>query len=72
MSFIGHTTDSLWSIDLFRCESIVLRSYWVLVVMGQFTRRIIGLGVHRGPVRLEFPILSPNPRLKQRCVALDV
>ena len=27
LSFIGHTTDSLWSVDLFRCESIVLRSY---------------------------------------------
>ena len=26
LSFIGHTTDSLWSVDLFRCESIVLRS----------------------------------------------
>ena len=50
LSFIGHTTDSLWSVDLFRCESIVLRSYWVLVVMDQFTRRIIGLGVHRGAV----------------------
>jgi putative transposase len=50
LSFIGHTTDSLWSADLFRCESIVLRSYWVLVVMDQFTRRIIGLGVHPGAV----------------------
>jgi hypothetical protein len=26
LSFIGHTRDSLWSVDLFRCESIVLRS----------------------------------------------
>ena len=50
LSFIGHTTDSLWSVDLFRCESIVLRSYWVLVVMDQWTRRIIGLGVHHGAV----------------------
>jgi transposase InsO family protein len=50
LSFIGHTTDSLWSVDLFRCESSVLRSYWVLVVMDQFSRRIIGLGVHRGAV----------------------
>jgi hypothetical protein len=33
LSFIGHTTDSLWSVDLFRCELIVLRGYWVLVVM---------------------------------------
>jgi transposase InsO family protein len=46
LSFIGHTTDSLWSVDLFRCESIVLRSYWVLIVMDQFTRRLVGLGVH--------------------------
>src|SRR5215470_12529222 len=48
LSFIGHSTDSLWSVDLFRCESIVLRSYWVLVVMDQFTRRLIGFGVHGG------------------------
>jgi len=50
LSFIGHTTDSLWSVDLFRCESIVLRSYWVLVVMDQFTRRLVGVGVHCGAV----------------------
>ena len=50
LSFIGHTTDSLWSVDLFRCESIVLRSYWVLVVMDQFTRRLVGFGVHSGTV----------------------
>ncbi|HUE87081.1 MAG TPA: integrase core domain-containing protein [Vicinamibacterales bacterium] len=36
--------------DLFRCESIVLRSYWVLVVMDQFTRRLVGVGVHGDPV----------------------
>jgi transposase InsO family protein len=50
LSFIGHTTDSLWSVDLFRCESIVLRSYWALVVMDQFTRRLVGFGVHCGAV----------------------
>jgi putative transposase len=50
LSFIGHTTDSLWSVDLFRCESIALRSYWVLVVMDQFTRRLVGFGVHGGAV----------------------
>jgi putative transposase len=37
-------------VDLFRCESIVLQSYWVLVVMDQFTRRLVGVGVQRGPV----------------------
>ena len=28
----------------FRCESVVLRSYRVLVVMGQFTRRLVAFG----------------------------
>jgi putative transposase len=46
----AHTKDSLWSIDLLRCESILLKSHWVLVVMDQFTRRIIGIGVHVGDV----------------------
>ena len=50
LSFIGHTTDSMWSVDLFRCESIVLQTYWVLVVMDQFTRRLVGIGVHHGIV----------------------
>ena len=50
LSFVGHTTDSLWSVDLLRCASIVLQSDWVRVVMDQFTRRLVGFGVHRGPV----------------------
>ena len=50
LTFIGHLKDSLWSIDMFRCESILLRTHWVLVVMDQFTRRIIGFGVHAGDV----------------------
>jgi hypothetical protein len=40
--------DNLWSIDLFQGESAVLRTYWVLVVMDQFTRRIVGFGIHAG------------------------
>src|SRR5438445_11669489 len=47
LSFIGHAKDSLWSLDLFRCESAILRTYRVLVVMDQFTRRIVGFAVHR-------------------------
>jgi hypothetical protein len=42
--------DSLWSCDLFRCEFATLRTHGVLVVMNQFTRRIIGFGVHSGGV----------------------
>jgi len=50
LTFLGHLKDSLWSIDLFRCESATLRTHWVLVVMDQFTRRIVGFGVHCGIV----------------------
>ena len=50
LTFIGHMKDSLWSVDLFRCESITLNTHWVLVVMDQFTRRIVGFGVHPGDV----------------------
>jgi transposase InsO family protein len=50
LTVIGHMKDSLWSCDLFRCESATLRTHWVLVVMDQFTRRIVGFGVHSGIV----------------------
>ena len=40
--------DSLWSVDFFRCESMLLKIHWVMVVMDQYTRRIIGFGVQRG------------------------
>jgi len=47
LALIAQSKDSLWRLDLFRCESILLRSYWVLLVMDVFTRRIIGFGVAR-------------------------
>ena len=50
LTFIGQAKDSLWSLDLFRCESILLRSYWVMVVMDIFTRRIIGFGIERANI----------------------
>jgi putative transposase len=50
LTFLGHTKDSLWSCDLFRCESATLRTHWVLVVMDHFTRRVIGFGVQAGIV----------------------
>jgi len=45
LTFFAQAKDSLWSVDLFRSESIRRRSHWVLVVMDVFTRRIIGFGV---------------------------
>ena len=50
LTTLGHAKDSLWSLDLFRCESAILRTHWVLVVMDQCTRRIVGFGVQRGVV----------------------
>ena len=50
LTFIGHCRDSLWSVDLFRCESLTLNSNWVLVVMDQYSRSIVGFSVHSGNV----------------------
>ena len=50
LSFLGHSKDRLWRIDLSRCGSIQLKSHGVFVVMDQFTRRIVGFGVHTGDV----------------------
>jgi transposase InsO family protein len=50
LTFIAQAKDSLWSVDLFRCESIILRSHWVLVVLDVFTRRIVGFGVERARI----------------------
>ena len=45
LTFFAQAKDSLWSVDLFRCESVLLRSHWVIVVMDLFTRRIVGFGI---------------------------
>jgi putative transposase len=50
LAFIAHAKDSLWSIDLFRCESILLRSHWVLLVMDVFTCRFVGFGVESADI----------------------
>jgi len=50
LTTLGHAKDSLWSIDLFRAESITLKTHWILVVMDQFTRKIIGFAAHAGDI----------------------
>ena len=45
LTFIAQSKDSLWSVDLFRCESILLRSHWVLAIIDVSTRRIVGFGI---------------------------
>ena len=49
LTALGHAKDSLWRLDLFRCESAVLRTHWVLVVMDQCTRRIVALASTAAP-----------------------
>lgn len=48
LSPIGNAPNKLFSLDLFRVESVFLRTYWVMLVMDQFSRRIIGFAVHVG------------------------
>jgi transposase InsO family protein len=50
LTFFAQTKDSLWCVDLFRVESILLRSHWVMLVMDVFTRRIIGFGAERADI----------------------
>lgn len=50
LTVIGHAKDSLWSLDLFCCESILLSTHWVMVVMDQYSRRVVGFAVHAGAV----------------------
>ena len=66
LTFLGHAKDSLWSIDLFRCESATLRSHWVLVVMDHYTRRIVGFGIHAGTVDGRRALASDAPQLRPR------
>ncbi len=64
LTVIGHAKDSLWSVDFFRCESILLNSYWIMIVMDVFTRRIIGFGV--APADLDGPAVC---RMFNRAIA---
>lgn len=48
LTFLGHSKDSLWSVDFFRCESLILNTHWVMVVIDQYSRRIVGFAVHKG------------------------
>src|SRR6266550_76276 len=58
LTFSRHLKNSLWSVDLFRCETPTLRTHWVLVVMDQYTRRIIGFGVHAGTLKVSHSVGS--------------
>jgi putative transposase len=48
LSIIGNAKDTLWSMDLFRCESILMQTHWVMLVMDQYSRAIIGYATCSG------------------------
>jgi len=50
LNFLGHSKDSVWRVDLFRCESLILNTHWAMVVMDHYSRRIIGFAAHKGTV----------------------
>src|SRR5271167_3881928 len=64
LAFLAQAKDSLWSVDLFRCESILLRSHWVMVVIDVFTRRLVGFGV--AAANLDGPVVC---RMFNRAIA---
>ena len=50
LTTLGHAKDSLCSVELFRAESITLKTHWIMVVMDQYARRIISFAVSVGNV----------------------
>lgn len=50
LMFLGHAKDGLWSANLLCRESLTLKTHWILVVMEQFTRRIVRFSIQRGSV----------------------
>lgn len=56
---------------ILRCESLILKTHWVMVVMDQFTRRIIGFAVQPGAVdgpglcRMFNQVIAGAPTLPQ-------
>jgi len=50
LTALAHAKDSLWSLHLFRCESSLLRSCWVMIIIDVFTRRFVGIAVEHGDV----------------------
>lgn len=50
LTFFADSKDSAWSLGLFRCESINLKTLWILVVMDIYTRRIIWFAAQSGSV----------------------
>jgi len=64
LSALGHAKDSLWTVDLFRCESAVLHTRWVLVdgPLDPAHRRFRRAPWRRGRGGVVSDVQSRNPR----------
>src|ERR1700740_1696928 len=61
VTLIAHAKDSVWCVDLFRVESILMRSHWVMLVMDVFTRRTVGFGI--APASIDGHVGVPHVQL---------
>jgi putative transposase len=68
LTLIAHAKDSVWSVDLFRVESILLRSRWVMLAMDVFTRRIIGFGI--APASIDGMSVCRNVQLRHHSMSM--
>jgi transposase InsO family protein len=75
LTLFSHAKDSLWSVDLFRTESILLKAHWVLIVVDVFTRWIIGFGVQAvavdGPALCRMFNLAISGQLLPKRISYD-
>jgi hypothetical protein len=50
LTLLSHAKHTLGRVDLFRCESILLHTRGILVVIDVCTGRLVGFGVEREPI----------------------
>jgi putative transposase len=55
LNLLGHSKDSLWSMDFFQAESVNLKTHWILVIMDHYSRLIVGFAIQ--PIAVDGPSL---------------
>ena len=63
LTFLGHMKDSLWSIDLFRCESATLRTIVAADTLRGTQKRLTGLE-DPGDVKGGCGLQTPGNRIR--------
>jgi putative transposase len=47
LEFFANSVNGLWSVDVFRCESVFLKSCYVMVAIDIYSRKIIGFSIEK-------------------------